>query len=265
MAEENLDITPNPDVPATPEPTPVELKAMDQGWVPQDQWEGDPADWRPAKEFVDRGELFKKIDELKRDNKSLRQGHEELVKHHLQVRQIAYKEALDTLRAQKKLALEEGDAAAVVQLDERIDETKEAIRQSNQQAAAPTTTGPDPMFEQWTARNSWYGTDKAMKAVADDVAREAVENGVRDKKEILELVEKSVRKEFPHKFTNPRRDAPGAVEGSSRAPANTKRDSTDSEMNDAERQMMNKILRVTPGLTKEQYLKEYKAIKSRGV
>lgn len=262
MADENLEIN-TPDTPA-PELSPVEQKAMEQGWVPQEQWEGDPADWRPAKEFVDRGELFKKIDELKRDNKSLRQGHEELVKHHLMVRQLAYKEALDTLRAQKKVALEEGDAAAVVHIDEKIDETKEAIRQNNQAAAAPANE-VDPMFEQWTARNSWYGSEKAMKAVADAVAHEAVANGVRDKKEILDIVEKAVRKEFPHKFTNPRRDAPGAVEGSSRAPATTKRDSVESEMNDAERQMMNKILKVTPGLSKEQYLKEYKALKSRGV
>ena len=57
--------------------TAVEQRALDQGWVPQDEWQGDPDDWRPAKEFIDRGELFRKIDELKNENKRIKQGVEE--------------------------------------------------------------------------------------------------------------------------------------------------------------------------------------------
>lgn len=261
MADE---ITNTPEEGTTPQPSPVELKAMEQGWVPQDQWEGDPADWRPAKEFVDRGELFKKIDDLKRDNKALRQGHEELVKHHLQVRQLAYKEALETLRAQKKAALEEGDAAAVVAIDEKIDETKEAIRESNRPVPV-SSNQVDEQFSTWVNKNSWYNSEKAMKAFADEVAREAVMGGVTNKEEILEAVEKAVKKEFPHKFENPKRNAPGAVEGGAGARPAQKKDSIESDMSEGERRMMDKILRVTPSLTKEQYLKEYKAVKSRGV
>lgn len=260
MADENIESQEQ----AKPELSPVEQKAMEQGWVPQEQWEGDPADWRPAKEFVDRGELFKKIDDLKRSNKALQQGHEELVRHHLQVRQLAYKEALETLRAQKAAALEEGDAKAVVILDEKIDETKEAIRDASRAVAAPNQ--PDPIFDQWVSKNAWYHSERAMKAFADEVAREAVGNGMRDKEELLQTVEKAVRKEFAHKFENPKRSAPGAVEGGATArPATAKKDSVESEMSEGERRMMDKILRVTPSLTKEQYLKEYKAVKSRGV
>ena len=40
---------------------PYELEAREQGWKPQDEYEGDPNKWRPAKEFVERGELFGKI------------------------------------------------------------------------------------------------------------------------------------------------------------------------------------------------------------
>ena len=46
---------------------------------------------------------------------------------------------------------------------------------------------------------------------------------------------------------------------------NTGRTSKESlDLSDDEVRVMNKILRVTPGLTKEQYLKELKAIKEKG-
>ena len=61
MADEQEDLTPN-----TPEPAQFdeyEQRASAEGWVPKEEWTGDPAQWRPAKEFLDRGELFKKIEE----------------------------------------------------------------------------------------------------------------------------------------------------------------------------------------------------------
>lgn len=256
MAEENEHV--DAGTPA-PELTPIEQKALEQGWVPQDQWEGNPDDWRPAKEFVDRGELFKKIDEVRRENKRLREGHEELVKHHMNVKKLAYEQALADLRAQKKAALADGDADAVVEIDERIDETKEAQRAAVAQQVQQVAQ-PDPIFEDWMTRNPWYVKDEEAKVVADRAARAAFLLGERDKATILEVAEKAVRKEFPHKFTNPKREQAAPVEGSTNKKV-TK--SAEPDLTDAEKQIMNKVLRVTPGLTKEQYLKEFKAVKSR--
>jgi hypothetical protein len=49
----------------------TEKKAMAQGWVPEDQYEG-TGKWRSAEEFLDRGELFAKIDEQNRATKRLK-------------------------------------------------------------------------------------------------------------------------------------------------------------------------------------------------
>lgn len=253
--------TPEEGTPQEPQLSPIEQKALEQGWVPQDQWTGEPDDWRPAKEFVDRGELFKKIDEVRRENKQLRQGHEELLKHHQRVRQAAYEEALATLKAQKKAALAEGDVDAVVEIDEKIDEQKEAHRQAQTQQVQQAAQ-TDPVFDSWVAKNAWYNADPVMKGAADEVARQVFLRGTRDKEEILAAVEREVKKAFPNKFENPRRAAAPAVEGSTSKTGTQKRE--DVDMSDAEKQVMNKILRVTPGLTKEQYIKEFKGIKARG-
>lgn len=261
MADEQAENTSAEQTPQEPQVSVIEQKALDQGWVPEDQWEGNPEDWRPAKEFVDRGELFKKIDDVRRENKALRQGHEELLKHHQRVRQAAYEEALATLKAQKKAALAEGDVDAIVEIDEKIDEQKEIHRQTRteqvQQAAQP-----DPVFEAWISKNAWYTSDAAMKGAADEVARQTFLRGTRDKEDILAAVEREIKKAFPQKFENPRRASAPAVEGSASKAGTSKRD--DVDMSDVEKQVMNKILRVTPGLTKEQYLKEFKGVKARG-
>lgn len=255
MADEQ-NLTPTPD---ERQFTEVEQRAMNEGWVPQDEWSGDPEQWRPAKEFLDRGELFKKIEEQKRELKHVRAAIEDLGRHHAQVKQIAFKEALAALKAQKKDALEAGDADAVIAIDDRIAETREAQKIA---AAAPQPVvreepvGPPPEFVRWEARNAWYKTDRAMKAVADEVARELVGRGVTDPATILAEAEKEVRKEFPNKFENPNRAKAGAVEGSSKAPRAASKD--DVVMSDAEKAIMKRIIS-TGVMTKEKYLEEFKA------
>ena len=34
-----------------------EVAAREKGWRPKDEWEGDPDDWRPAKQFLEWGEM----------------------------------------------------------------------------------------------------------------------------------------------------------------------------------------------------------------
>lgn len=256
MADElNLEQSPDP---VEPQVSETEQRAMADGWVPKEEWAGDPEQWRPAKEFLDRGELFKKIDEQKRELKHLRTAIDDLGKHHAQVKAIAFKEALATLRAQKKEALETGDADAVIAIDDRIAETREAQKAAE---AQPPVVAPEqadvlhPDFVRWEARNAWYKTERAMKVFADDVARETVAKGISDPASVLMEVDKQVRKEFPNKFENPNRAKAGAVEGGT--PKGRSKEG-DVVMNDMERRIMNRLID-TGAITKEKYLQEFKA------
>lgn len=260
MAEEIQENTPQPEPTPQPELSPIEQKAMEQGWVPQDQWEGDPEQWRPAKEFVDRGELFKKIDEVKRENKQLRQGLEALSSHHAKVKETEYKRALETLKLEKRDALAEGEYDRVLEIDDKIAETREEMKAAKEEPKQAQSQ-PDPKFVAWLDKNPWYSNNRAMKAVADEVTRELLERGVRDPDTILSEVEKEVKKEFATKFTNPNRSKPSAVDGGGTNKGSSKSD--DVEMSEADKQVMHRILSVTPGLTKAKYLEEYKGYKGR--
>ena len=57
---------------------------------------------------------------------------------------------------------------------------------------------------EWSAKNTWFGTDNAMTYTAFDIHRTLVEQEGYDpsSKEYYDEVDKRIRLEFPHKFAN---------------------------------------------------------------
>lgn len=237
--------------------TEIEQRAADQGWVPKDEWDGDPEQWRPAREFLDRGELFKKIDEQNHKLKDYKKAIDDLVKHNAKIAESEYKRALTDLRAQKKEALLEGDADKVIEIDERIDVVRDAQRQAPQ-VQIPDAPVINPVFDNWVERNGWYNTNKAMRAFADRLGNELGGRGGVSPTDLLAQIEREVKKEFAHKFTNPNREKPGAVEGSTNKGSGKKESFT---LSDDERRVMQRFIRTVPGMTEEKYVADLKKIK----
>lgn len=239
--------------------TEIEQRASTQGWVPKDEWDGDPDQWRPAKEFIDRGELFRKIDDQNKTIKEVRKTLDEFAKHHSRVQKIEYERALADLKAQKKEALNEGDADAVVDIDEKMVLVREAQKEASQPVqAARAPADSNPVFEAWVNRNSWYQNQPAMRAYADRLGNELGSRGDKSPTDLLAEIEREVKKEFAHKFNNPNRDKPGAVEGSTNKGSKGK---DTFVLTDTERQVMQRFIR-QGALTEAQYIAELK--KTRG-
>lgn len=239
-----------------PEPTEHELRAREDGWVPKEEWEGPEDKWRPAKEFLDRGELFKKIDQQNKTIKQFETVLKEFAKHHESVRKVEYDRALADLKAAKKVAVEEGDGDAVVDLDDKIDMVKEAQR-TVQAPKVPDTPVSNPVFENWLDKNSWYKSNEAMRAYADKVGLKYGTQGMSPN-DVLREVEQAVKKEFAHKFNNPKRDAPGAVEGGGNTKSGGKKESF--ELTSEQRRVAEKFVRTIPGYTMEKYVEELKRV-----
>jgi hypothetical protein len=259
MAEETI-VAPEGNTPAPDDNTPklsaAEEKAMEQGWVPQDQWEGEPEQWRPAKEFLDRGELFKKIEDQNRTIKEFKRALDDLKGHHSKTREVEYARALEALKMQKQSAIEEGDGAAVIKLDDQIDLVKDEQQRLKIQNNQPTEEVINPEFSNWVEKNKWYETSEPMKAYADALGRNLAASGLSPSAVLLE-VEKQVKLEFPNKFTNPNRNKPGAVEGSS----NKGGKGNDSfSLSDEERRVMQRFVR-TGAMSEKEYIAELKRIK----
>ena len=238
--------------------TPVELQAQDAGWVPKDEYKGEEHKWVDAGEFLRRGELFKKIEDQSKQLKDVRSALTEMKKLHGQVREVEYKRALDALRQQKKAALEDGDADAVIAADERIDLVKEQQKQLQAQPAdVQENSGAEhPEFVAWTEQNSWYKSSAPMKAFADALGQDLARAG-NSPSEVLRKVAAEVRKEFPNRFTNPNREKAGSVEAGSRSGTS----SAKFTLSDDERRVMNTFIRQGVFKNEKEYVDELKKVR----
>ena len=131
--------------------------------------------------------------------------------------------------AQKELAaaIESGDATAQVEANKRIAtlafenaklEAAKEGRQTTAQAEKPVQNlsqggdvniprtddpiNPDPRAEAWAAKNSWFGTDRAMTYTAFEIHKDLTEKEGYDPSsdEYYAEVDKRIRVDFPHKF-----------------------------------------------------------------
>lgn len=240
----------------TQQPDSYEETARSQGWKPKEEFEGDPDKWRPAREFVERGELFGKIDSMGKELKETRKALKMLQEHHTKVKETEYKRAVDELKALQKKHLEEGNSDGYLEATELLTDLK-AEQKAREVTAQVMPNQPDPRFISWTQQNDWYAKDAEMREFADSVGMGYAQRhpGI-DPEDVLVYVTQQVKKTFKDKFVNPNRTKPSSVEGASTASA-TK---SSFELSDEERKVMNTFVR--QGLmTKDEYIAEIKRMR----
>ena len=166
----------------------------------------------------------------------LKQGYESLDKRHsseleqkivtgMAAAKAKYKEAIDSndidgqvdaQRAIAQLSMEEARLGNIKATQEqRMARAKTAPEQpvaNNQMAQGMPTTQElyqaaqeiDPQAQDWSAKNTWFGTDNAMTYTAFDIHQKLVEDEGFDPttKEYYTEVDKRIRVAFPHKFGN---------------------------------------------------------------
>ena len=253
---------PNEGTPIPGEAKPVskwEESAREGGWVPLEEWQGDPEDWTDAKEFVKRGELFHKISNQSGEIKELKKAISGLMEHHQKVKETEFKRALDYLKQQKKTALEEGDADKLLAVDEAIDTLKEEQQAEKAQAIEAKSSGPTPIFVDWVKQNPWYIKDPELRAFADDIGVGAFQRaqGNVTEEDLYKYVKSRVMKAFPEKFKGQGTKTPN-VEGGNTQTRTSKVDNF--QLSDDEKRVMNTFVR-SGVMTKEEYISELKRVK----
>lgn len=171
----------------------IEDQARSMGWVPQEDWKGDPDKWTSAEEYVERGEQIIPI--MRANNRALRddvltlKAERDTIRQELDVTkaivqglekqfnaslEAKLKEQRQALKASLKDAVEDRDVDRELELREQLDELSEAERESKRkqeenreklksQKHAPTDTDlkVSPDFTKWKQENSWFGGDSA--------------------------------------------------------------------------------------------------------
>ena len=244
----------------TQQANPVETKAREQGWVPKEEWTGEEDKWRPAREFVDRGELFGKIDSMSKELKEAKKTLKLMQEHHSKVKESEYNRAVTDLKALQKQHLEEGNSDGYLETTELLTDLKAEQKARAVVAETSPKNEPHPDFVSWVEKNQWYNKDDEMRDYAD-----AIGLGYNQKhpglepEEVLKYVATQVRGRFRERFVNPNRTKPSAVEG-----ANTTESSRKGsfELTEEERKVMNTFVRAGV-MTKEAYVDEIKKLRSK--
>ena len=131
-----------------------EDQAREQGWKPKEEYQGDPNKWRPAKEFVDRGELFSKIDSMGKELKETKKALAMLQEHHSKVRETEYNKAVLELKTLQKKHLEEGNSDGYLETTELLTDLK-AEQKAREVVKEVTPQQQDPRFASWVEENKW--------------------------------------------------------------------------------------------------------------
>ena len=237
----------------------IEQEAVAEGWQPKEDWikaGHKEEDWRSAKEFKERGELFRKIDNLASELKNTRSTMAALKGHYEKVKEVEFKRALDTLKAEKKAAFDAGDSDAIIDIDDKILEIKAVQKAQEQQVEAAPAIHPE--FSKWVESNSWYTSNPEMQGFADSIGRAyASTNPGIDPVTVLKYVTTKVKQAYPDKFQNQRRTAPSPVEGGT---TQKKTATPEFELTEDEQRVMDKLVRQKV-MTKEKYIESIKNLR----
>ena len=245
-----------PEVVDTPEYSEIEQQAREQGWRPKEEWEGDETKWRDAKEFVERGELYSKIDTMGRDLKDTKKALKMLQEHHSKLKEVEYNKAVQELKAAQKKNLETGDADAYLETTELLTDLK-AEQKAREVYQEQMPEQVDPRFTAWVEKNKWYAQEPAMKKHADLIGEVyARQNPDLEPVDVLAYVAKEIKEKFKDKFVNPNRNKQTVEGRSPSAPTPKGR----IELTSEEVKIMNTFIR-TGAMSKEQYLEEVKAMR----
>ena len=209
----------------------IETEARSQGWVPQEEFKGNPDHWRDAPEFVEFGRklnpiLRKTNDELKREIAAVKQQFEgykgtveQLVKAQQESLKREYNDQIQVLKLQIREARNTGDYDTADQYQEHLDTLKENKPEFEAPAAnkTPEFAFSANEYQEFLAEGHQYlETDKQVGNIAQAVAlRRWQQDKSLTGKEFLRSVMEEVKSVIPEKFTarKPRPMVEGATAG----------------------------------------------------
>ena len=188
----------------TEEKNPIDEAARAQGWVPQEEWDGDPTQWRDAQVFLERGEYFKTMGTQRKQIDKLNAMVEKMANIQAATREDERQKVLKELSEQKVSAMEEGEFDRVATIDNEMSKIR-----SEPSISAAVPNVDNQVEEKYTQEkiaeyidsNQWYRTNTDMRQYADSIAvgfRSGNPQATID--DVLEYTDNEVKIRYPEQF-----------------------------------------------------------------
>lgn len=247
----------------------TEARAKLQGWVPEDEFRGDPEKWKPADEFLKFGEDFQPIlkerlktmeaelsstrAEIKKQTESM----ERFTEYHAKTEKRVYDKAVRDLKAMQLEAVEEADTEKFNKIGEEIEGLENAQKKPPEGKTKADEAGLQE-FTEFVKDNDWYENDFEMATFADFASKKVrKDNPTLMGRAFFEKVKDMVKEKYPEKFGNKKREDPAAVDGGGGGGGPSGKKKTYADLPAEAKKACEDFIKEIPGFTKEQYLKDY--------
>lgn len=225
----------------------IEDQARADGWVPLEEFKGNPDNWADAKEFVRVGKIIKARDEknlrLEKELKELKQITKTLLESTQKAEKIAYEKAAKDLESKLARAKEIGDVEEAFDIAKQQQELE--LKAQRELQKQNNSFKDSPEFQSFLPKNNWViATDrvsKAMQKVATEMSMEfAKANPGCTWEDELNYIHSEIRKEFPDQFKNESKSksTQSPVLGSSSVGRDSQGSSAESKLSSDEKRMV---------------------------
>ena len=261
----------------------MEARAREMGWVPQDKFRGDPEHWRPADEFVRRGEEFLPIVKsqlgraqqetqrlaqvMEQKEREFQQRLESMERIHKKAAENQRMQMLRQIEEQKDEAFALGDKDAYDRAKQReadlfndfvdYEDQPQKERQAPEQPQVQLTQA----HQAWAEQNQWFFNDPVLNAAAQtEQLRVSQMHPGLSIAEQLDEITRGVKQRFPEKFNiRTRQQKPGvsAVSAASRTSGPRSGAKGWNDIPQQDRAAAKSFLEDGLFKSKEEYAKEY--------
>ena len=181
---------------------PIEESARSQGWVPQEEWSGDPSLWRDPQVFLERGDYFKTMSTQRKQIDKLNQTVDKMAEIQVKTREDERKKVLKELSDKKLDAMENSDYVKVMDIDSEI------LKVRAEPAITPVAVTENNTEAQETAaayieKNKWYTEKPEMRAQADLLSNGYLSiNAGAPIEDVIAYVDSEIKIRYPQEFGN---------------------------------------------------------------
>jgi hypothetical protein len=181
---------------------PIQEAARGQGWVPQEEWDGDPTQWRDAQVFLERGEYFKTMGTQRKQIDKLNAMVEKMANIQASTREDERQKVLKELSDRKVSAMEDGEFERVATIDNEMDKIRNepAMTVPSVEGQTEQKYTQDKIAE-YIDNNSWYRTNSDMRQYADSIAIGFRNNNPNATiEDVLEYTDSETKIRYPEQF-----------------------------------------------------------------
>jgi len=209
-----VSVEPTGEVLEQPQYSDEEVKAMEQGWRPKEEYSGPEDDWVDAHTYLGRGTFLKQIKSLKHDLDEQRKTTEMVMEHTKYMEKLMYEKARKEIEAEQKAARMRGDFEAYDRATQELQDLKPISEQ-------PKNPLDHPEVQRFLNSNPWFNNPQtanefelqAIAKAADAYYAKANPNAAID--EVVAYVEKRVQEKRKDYMTNNNRETPSPTAVSS--------------------------------------------------